>query len=222
MAFQLTTEKPSVTFVIPRGMPNRLAASLPGHWSSVIDISSNCPGSSSIHGGVHLVISEFSSGNYSGWVDTGKAEAVAVSGLTSCGAAIMISSGLERMAAAHMSGDVQFNEEWCAKLGYTAPDAASSSTAPTANPALPFLILATGPEGGLNAEAVLRRYAKALRLLLMPNRVIFVKGARSVLACRSDDGHSVIVHAQRDVHCPEPPKKTRKPGKFKNLFSRKT
>lgn len=176
-----------VTFTIPDGTANSRLPAAPTGFNCLLNISSNLPSQMANKSGAELIaFSTVFEGNFSGWVTLAPNDAIAVSGLTSCGAVFVANHNFSKVAAGHMSGDVQFVKRWCELL---AEDT-------TINPH--YMLFATGNSGGYNAGEVLKSYMKTWGMWAHPVRAPSVKNVGSVLLCRSAAGNMGVVHAQRD------------------------
>ena len=149
MSFELNADRTEVAFYVRGGTAiedfDETAVTL------VLDISSNMHmdmGDHAFRGTVSK--SNQTPGNFSGWVALKPGQGVAVSGLTSCGAVFLANQDFSRIAAAHMSGDAHFAEDWATQLGKDAPH---------------FLLWGTGPDGSRSSGGqVLWEYMKGLKI----------------------------------------------------------
>lgn len=115
-------------------------------------------------------------GNFSSWVPIDPGEAIAVTGLASCGGVFFANSDFSMVAAGHMSGDAQFVAQWCDSL-------AEDGVRPH------YLLWATGPDGSRSLGGrALRQYMR--RFGINPVRAPAVANCTQIVL--SQDG---LVHA---------------------------
>lgn len=160
MSFILSQQRPRVAFSVPGG--NTIAFDLSG-YRCMLDIKTNLYFTMP-----HAMIQDAFRGNFSTWINVSPSQAVAVSGLTSCGAVFVANTDFSRIAAGHMSGDVQYIEEWCDELG-------DSDAGPPH-----YLVWATGPDSsGWRRGTMLMEYMNRLRI--PPIRAPAVKSCSEIV-----------------------------------------
>ena len=175
----------SVTFPMPNDGQGGTLANAPTGFNCLVNISSNLPPwMISNPGSHHFSIADPNKGNFTNWMTLGPMDAMAVSGLDSCGAIFVTNHNFSQVAAGHMSGDVQFVEDWCTLLSW------SPHIAPH------YLVFACGHNGGYNSGEVLGKYMTAFDLWSHPVRAPTITGTGSVLLMRTAVG--AVVHARRN------------------------
>jgi hypothetical protein len=120
-------------------------------FGSVVNIATNLP--HRYRGNPDFAITDAFKGNMTKVLPLRGQTSVVISGLQSCGAVIVADMLCGNAAAAHVSGDLQFVDEWCTTL------LATKGFTPH------LLVVGRGTSGSKTwAEPVLREYAKALKI----------------------------------------------------------
>ena len=110
-AYNATDHLPLLSLMLPsRAFPTWTLPKPPG--GSLLDIDSNLP---MLEDGKYHICS-YMDGNYSKCLNVGVTESATVSGMNGCGSVFLASANFSRIAAAHTSGALQFNEDWCDEL----------------------------------------------------------------------------------------------------------
>jgi hypothetical protein len=173
MSFELNQHRKTVAFDLPTGAP--ISSVDLSKITCILDIYSNVP--INMDG---LGFHEFDKyGNFSTWVSLKSNQAVAVTGLTSCGAVFIANGDFTRVAAGHMSGDAQFVAGWCEKL---------KSIGRGIEPS--YILWGTGTDGSRRTGgSVLAQYGEFFNIPL--TRAPDVVSCGAILLARSPSGSGV-------------------------------
>jgi hypothetical protein len=120
-------------------------------------------------------------GTFSTWVSLEPNQAVAVTGLASCGAVFIANGDFTRVAAGHIGGNASFVADWCEEL-----QRIDRGIKPS------YVLLGTGPAGSPDTSGILRQYVECFHISADCARDVV--SCSKILLARSQSG---VVYASR-------------------------